>query len=274
MDSPVVRPEDGAAARPLAVITGASAGIGAALARLFAANGYDLLVLARRMNRLEALKQELEGLHSTVVQCLEVDLSDISCVERIADTVGGRPVSVLVNNAGIMVPGQFSESDAGAVSDMLTVNVVTTAMLTRQLLPSMVGHGQGRVLIVSSMAGFLPIAKDSVYAATKAFCNSFSQALGLELKKSGVSVTVLCPGLTDTDMVSYSMEGSSGLLSRIKKLLLTSAEQVAEVGYRGCMERKSVVVPGVLNKVFSVLYQMLPLPLARLVGGTIGRYFF
>jgi short-subunit dehydrogenase len=259
--------------RPLVVVTGASAGIGEAIARRFAANNYDLFLIARRQDRLQILQRELHSQYGVNSEYLAVDLSDADCVERIGEAIGERPVCVLVNNAGVMVPDAFEESDPVALSAMLEINVVATVLLTRRLLPAMVKRGQGRILTVSSMAGFLPIPRDTVYAATKAFCNSFSQALGLELKKKGISVTVLCPGLTDTVMVSYTLAENKGVLAKIKRLMLSSAEQVAASGYEGCMKGKSVVVPGALNRFFSVVYQILPLPIARFVGATLGRHF-
>ncbi len=259
--------------RPLVVVTGASAGIGEAIARRFAAHNYDLFLIARRQDRLQMLQSELRSQYGVNSEYLAVDLSDADCVERIGEAIGERPVCVLVNNAGVMVPDAFDESDPAALSAMLEINVVATVLLTRRLLPAMVKRGQGRILTVSSMAGFLPIPRDTVYAATKAFCNSFSQALGLELKKKGISVTVLCPGLTDTAMVSYTLAENKGVLAKIKRLMLSSAEQVAVAGYEGCIKGKSVVVPGALNRFFSVVYQILPLPIARFVGATIGRHF-
>jgi short-subunit dehydrogenase len=141
---------------PLAVITGASAGIGEALARCFAANGYNLVLIARRIDRLQALGHELQEAHAVHCDSIEADLGDIASVDHIEEVLAGRRVNVLINNAGVMLSGQFCQADPAALSTMLSVNVMTMVLLTRRLIPRMIDSGEGRVLIVSSMAAFFP----------------------------------------------------------------------------------------------------------------------
>ena len=235
-----------AAERKVALVTGASSGIGAQLARIHAERGGDLIVVARRRERLEALKTELEATHGVTVHVLPKDLAQAGAPQEIQDEVRalGVPVDYLVNNAGFGLRGFFHKQDWAINEAMIKVNILSLAALTRLFLPEMVARGSGRVLNVASMAGFLPGPLNAVYYASKAFVLSFSEALANELAGTGVTVTALCPGPTETEFNQTAQMRNVRLAQ-----LMASAHEIAEVGYQAMLEGKTVVVPGLINKI-------------------------
>lgn len=186
---------------PFAVITGASRGIGAEYARALAAQGYDLLLVARDQDRLEQLARDLEQVHSVKVWRESLDLSKpnaSSTLHRLAQTY--RPhVSLLINNAGFGMYGVFADMPLTTIQDMLQVHIHVTTESTRLFLPDMMKQRKGGIINVASVAGFFPIPYMAEYAATKAFIISFSEAVGMEARGSGVTLQVCCPGYTETD---------------------------------------------------------------------------
>ena len=232
--------------RKTALVTGASSGIGAELARIHAGRGGDLVVVARRRDRLESLKAQLEATHRVTVHVLSKDLTQAEAPQQIYDEVRslGVPVDYLVNNAGFGYRGFFHKQDWAVNEAMIKVNLLALAALTRLFVPDMVARHSGRILNVASMAGFLPGPLNSTYYATKAFVISFSEAIANELASTGVTVTVLCPGPTESEFTRIAQMGDINLART-----LASARQVAEVGYEALLRGKTVVVPGVLNKV-------------------------
>jgi short-subunit dehydrogenase len=234
--------------RPLALVTGASSGIGAALARELARHGHDLVLTARRTEPMRALAEELKaaGAVSTVIAA---DLNRPGAAEQLAKELESRAlaIDVLVNNAGLGAAGPFHESDLSRVSEMLQVNVVAPTELTRALVPGMVQRGYGRVLIVSSTAAFQPGPTMAVYSATKAFELSFGEAISHELRGTGVTVTTLCPGPTRSGFTDVANTGTSMLFVGPMANVMTSAE-VARHGYRAMAAGKRVHVVGFTNK--------------------------
>ncbi len=234
--------------RPLALVTGASSGIGADLARELARHGHDLVLTARRSAPMAALAEELKaaGAASTVIAA---DLSKPGAAAELAAELEtrGLEVDVLVNNAGLGAGGPFHESDPRRVSEMLQVNVVAPTELTRALLPGMVQRGRGRVLIVASTASFQPGPSMAVYSASKAFALSFGEAISYELRGTGVTVTTLCPGPTRTEFTDVANTGKSMLFVGPMANVMTSAE-VARQGYRAMAAGKRVHVVGLTNK--------------------------
>jgi uncharacterized protein len=242
--------------RPLAVITGASSGIGRELARLAARDGYDLIIAARRKDRLTALASELTDIGATI-QPVVADLAQRAGARTVEEAVCGRPVVVLVNNAGVGGHGAFAiERELAADLAMIQLNVATLVELTGLLLPGMVERRSGGILNVASIAGYLPGPGQAVYNAGKAFVKSFSQALSEETRGTGVRVTALCPGPVATEFAEVA--GYSQATSRNPSMSVASASDVAAAGWRGLREGKAVVVPGLLTRIGLQTLRVLP----------------
>jgi len=241
------------AARPVAVVTGASSGIGAELARQLARDGYDLVLSARTIAPMEALAAELEtyGASSSVIPA---DLSRPGAAAKLANEIEtrGLAVDVLINNAGLGAVGRFDEIDPGRVSEMLQVNVVALTELTRLLLPAMIARGRGKVMLVASTAGFQPGPRMAVYFATKAYVLSLGEALAYELRRTGVTVTTLCPGATATNF--FKTAGARDIAAQP----MMSAEAVARAGYRAMTTGRRVVITGMLNNILAIGARLAP----------------
>ena len=233
---------EGNAGRPLAVVTGASSGIGRALARCCAEHGWDLIVAADRPGIAEAAK-ELEAFGGTV-EWVEADLATDDGVSRLVQVVDGRPVDALLANAGHGLGHAFLEQDFDEVRHVIDTNVTGTIDLIQRLGRPMVGRGRGRILVTGSVAGFLPGSFHAVYNGTKAFIDSFSFALRNELKDSGVTVTCLMPGATDTGF----FERAGMLDTAVGQGRKDSAEEVAKVGFEAMLNGEGDVVSGWKNK--------------------------
>jgi hypothetical protein len=241
-----------------ALITGASSGIGLELARLFARDRYDLVLVARRVDKLDRLGAELTGQHGIRSRTIGADLASPDAPGAIVQTLQQAAVSVdvLVNNAGYGVYGPFATTDLRAELDMLAVNVVTLTHLTKLLLPGMLARRTGRILNVASIAAFQPGPFMAVYYASKAFVLSFSEALGEELVGTGVSVTALCPGPTPTGFLARA--GLDGVRLMTANPLIVDAATVARAGYRGLMKGRRLVVPGLGNKLLMESVRVTP----------------
>lgn len=251
--------------KEIVVITGASAGIGHELCKLFARDGYSLLVTARSADKLRALADELDRAYGATVTVCPLDLADPRAPEQLLEASRdlGGPVDVLVNNAGFGTFGPFAEADLATTLQLLQVNVVALTHLTRLLLPGMVAQRQGRILNVASTAAFQPGPLMAVYYASKAYVLHFSEALAEELSATGVSVTALCPGPTATEFLNRA---GAQLFAGIKVM---DAGAVADIGYRGLMRGKRVVVPGFRNKLLAQARRLLP---RRLLTAIVGRF--
>ncbi|MDQ6709367.1 MAG: SDR family oxidoreductase [Candidatus Dormibacteraeota bacterium] len=238
------------------LITGASSGIGAELAPLFAHDGFDCVVTARRTDRLEALAERLRRDHGVTVHVLTADLGKAEAPTAIwaALQAARVQVDVLVNNAGFPTYGLFAELDATTELEELQVNIVALTHLTKLFLPGMIAQRDGRILNIASTAAFGPGPLMAVYYASKAYVLSFSEALANEVRGTGVSVTTLCPGVTRTEFQTRgAMEES-----RLVQGGMADAAGVALAGYRAVMARKGVVVPGLGNKLFPLSVRLAP----------------
>ncbi|MAG57210.1 MAG: short-chain dehydrogenase [Planctomycetes bacterium] len=243
------------AAKETVLITGASAGIGRELARLFAADGADLVLVARRRDRLDELSRELSDSHGVGTTVIAQDLSTPDAVNALVAELDatGSPIDVLVNNAGFGANGPFADLDLEMQSAMVRLNVTTLMELTGRLLPRLT-KARGGILNVASTAGFQPGPRMGVYYATKAFVLSFSEALHEETRGTGLTVTCLCPGPTRTEFLTAAgME--EPLMFRIGA---ASALSVAKAGHRGFRKGRAVVIPGFSNKLAMLLVRLTP----------------
>jgi short-subunit dehydrogenase len=236
-----------------ALITGASSGIGLELARLFAANSFNVILLARNEARLNQLAEELRRKHAVETKVVVHDLSVANAAQAVFDDLRGTPISVLVNNAGLGFYGAFAEGDLRQQTEMMQVNMTALMQLTHLFLQPMLTRKRGRILNVASTAAFQPGPWINVYYASKAFVHSFSYALAEEVEDSGITVTALCPGTTHTEFFTRGNFGDQ------RAPFTMDARTVAEAGYRGLMEGKRVVIPGWTNRIGSALAKRLPL---------------
>lgn len=243
-------------ARKTALITGASAGLGAELARLFAADGHNVVLVARRRQKLEALADELQSQHGIVAQVLAHDLSDAAAPPAIFDELqqAGTAVDFLVNNAGFGSSGAFLNLDLQRELDMIAVNVRALVHLTGLFLPGMVERGSGRILNLGSTAGFQAGPYMTTYYATKAFVNHFSEGLWHELRETGVTVTVHCPGPTATEFASQAALDHSKLFTA----KVATAQEVALHAYRAMHAGKRMAVHGLRNKLGAFGVRLAP----------------
>jgi uncharacterized protein len=252
-----------------ALVTGASAGLGMELARLFAADKHDLVLVARRRDRLEQLAGELEGAHGSHVLTLPCDLAMTGAPERLAAEMSKRGIEVeyLVNNAGFGTTGPFAELDLARELEMVHLNVTAVVHLTRLLLPAMLDRKSGRILNVGSTAGFQPGPFMAVYYASKAFVNSFTEALWFELRGTGVSATLCCPGATATEFSQIAGNDQSALF---KKGVMRASE-VASQAYQAMMGGKPIVIPGLRNKLGLQSLRVAPRAMVRRVTAALNR---
>jgi uncharacterized protein len=245
--------------RRTALITGASAGIGAAFARVFAERGFDLILTARREDRLEALAGELSRRHGAAVRTVVADLGDPAAVERVCGWAVKEDarVDALVNNAGYGLACPYSASSWQRQRDMIQVMVTSVAELTHRLLPGMIARRYGRIVNVSSVAALLPGAPGAtLYAATKAFLIKFSQSLAMELSDSGINVTALCPGLTWSEF--HDVTGTRERMNRLPRWVWQDADAVAREGYDAVMRGRMVHVSGRFNRALAFLLRVTP----------------
>ncbi|MEO0996116.1 MAG: SDR family oxidoreductase [Pseudomonadota bacterium] len=240
-----------------ALITGASAGIGRHLAAEFARHGHDLVLVARRRDALESLADEMRDAHGVAVSVMPADLAPDGAADALADALADRPIDILVNNAGVLSSGMFRRMDAAAIDNMLRVNLAALTTLCHRFAQPMVEQGSGRILNIASIAAFQPVPTLAVYAATKAYVLSLSESLSVELADTGVTVTAVCPGFTDTTMLRGSVDGS-GEKSRIPEATVLSPEQVARDAYKACLSGDAVKVPGLGYALTMATSRLLP----------------
>ena len=239
-----------------ALITGASSGIGLELARVFAAHGCSVILVARSAEALGELAAELRRAHKVDALAVPIDLADPAAPEELFRVLEeqGIGIDTLVNNAGFGTHGLFADSDLGAEMQMIQVNVAALVHLTRLFLPGMLMGGRGRILNVASTAAFQAGPYMAGYYASKAFVLSFSEAIAAELEGSGVTVTALCPGPTDTGFQKRAGVEATPLF---KANTMSSAE-VARIGYAGMMKGKRIVITGFKNKVLAFATRLVP----------------
>jgi short-subunit dehydrogenase len=263
----VKRPAAKAAHR--ALVTGASAGIGAAFARRLARDGYDLVIVARRRDRLDAMAKQLRGDHRVNVEPLAADLTDNAELRVVEDLVGGEALDLLVNNAGFGTYGSFHTLDPAQEEGEIRLNVIALVRLTRAALPAMVKRRKGSIINVSSIAGLSPTPQTATYGATKAFVNSFTEALHEELRGTGVRVQALCPGFTRTEF----QERAAIDVSRIPSFAWMEAEAVVDAALASLERGDLVCVPGLANRMLATLTGAVPRSLTRRITGTVMRQF-
>ncbi len=256
------------------LITGASAGIGAALARVCAARGHDLILTARREGPLQALAEDLAAAHGVAVACVGADLAEPNAPGRLFEAIAARGLRVdgLVNNAGFSRTTGFLATDPADHAAMIRVMLTAPVELSRLALPDMVARGWGRVLNVASLAGQMPATGgDTLYGPIKSFLIKASQGLWLETQGTGVHVTALCPGYTYTEF--HDVNGSRAQVSAAyPKWMWMDADRVARIGWDAVEANRPRVTPGVANNVLAALGGLLPDALAlKMVGGHARR---
>jgi Short-chain dehydrogenases of various substrate specificities len=249
------------------LITGASAGIGREFARQLAGRARSLILVARREDRLAELRDELQQHHPNLaVQIRQVDLADPVQLQELMDWFDRENINVdlLINNAGLGDSGPFATSDRIRNEAMTLLNVVALTSLTRHVLPQMIAKRRGGILNVSSSAGFLPVPGSAVYAATKAYVTSFSEALRAELHGTGISVCALCPGPVRTEFQQVARR-PDGRPEIGPEFVLVPVEQVVRDAINGLEADRPIVIPGFAMKVAMLLARLTPMPVIRLV---------
>ncbi len=249
--------------RPLILITGASAGIGAALAREYASHGWDLALTARRKDRLEDLAKEMKAKNGVDSLIITKDMHTKTAPKAIikAVTDAGRHVDGLINNAGYGIPGTFNHPGWKDHAAFLQIMLTAPCELVYLTMPGMVKRGFGRIINVASLAGHLPGSNGhTLYAADKAFLIKFSQSLNLENTGTGVHVSALCPGFTYSEF--HDANDTRKLVSKLPGWMWKTSEEVAAVGYLAAEKNVAVRVPGFANKTIAALGKVLPEPMA------------
>ncbi len=246
----------GVSNRKTAIVTGASSGIGAECARLLAGRGYDVVIVARRLKRLEALAKEIESAHGVRVTPMQLDISVAGAAEELfARTEGaGIAIEVLVNNAGFGTQGFFPDIPWDKTAEQLQLNVVSLTELTQRFTAAMRARGAGYVLNVASIGAYMPVPGYATYAAGKAYVRNFSEALAHELRGSGVQVCCLCPGPTETEFIAVS--GQS--VPAWQKIAFMSAGRCARIGIRALFSGRRLVVSGFVNTLMMWSLRWLP----------------
>lgn len=250
--------------RPVALITGASSGIGAAFARAYAKRGHDVVLVARRLDRLESLANELRSAHRIDAFPIAADLSVWEAEKPVLAALEalGRTVDVLVNNAGFGVAPYFLAVPWERQRDSLMTMVVTSTALTHAVLPAMVERGRGSVINIGSLTSFSPgAASHTLYPGIKTYALRFSQSLDAELRSQGIRVTCVCPGLTETEFADVS--GAGETMKATPRLFSQTADSVAEAAIAGNEKGHVIVVPAWHDKIAALLLRYLPEPLVR-----------
>jgi uncharacterized protein len=242
--------------RPTALITGASSGIGKAFADLCAADNYDLVLVARDQAALNRTAEAIRARSKCNVTVLPYDLSDPLSPKALVSELRSRAIAVdlLINNAGSGMQGEFADADPETLLQLVNVNVLTLTYLTRLLLPGMVARGSGKILNVASIASYYPGPLTAAYNASKAYVLSLSEALHFELRDSGIAVTVLCPGPTETN---FGARAGLAACPAFQQRLM-DADSVARAGLDGVRKGKRVVTPGFANRLRMVPIRMMP----------------
>jgi short-subunit dehydrogenase len=262
-------PEGSPGPRRLALVTGASAGIGAAFAERLARDAYDLVLVARRRERLDALAARLATAHGRRVDVLAADLTAREGLRTVEARIAAEPaLELLVNNAGFGTNGAFADLDRDGEEEELLLNGLALLRLTHAAIHAMKARGHGTVINVSSLAGFQPAPYNATYAATKAFVNCFTQGVAEELRGgTGVRLQLLCPGFTRTEF----QEVAGVRTDDLPRFAWMSAEAVVEASVEGLRKGDLIVIPGAGNKVMGAVLRALPAIVARRVGGALLR---
>jgi short-subunit dehydrogenase len=250
-----------------ALITGASAGLGREFARQLAGHSRVLILVARRQERLETLRDELTTRDpKLIVHIRRTDLANPAEIDALVAWLESEKLEVdlLINNAGLGDLGPFATTDPARLEQILNVNMVALTVLTRRLLPGMITRRRGAILNVSSSAGFLPMAGFAVYAASKAYVTSFSEALRAEVRDKGVRVSALCPGPVQTEFMQVAQRPGQRLYGSAPDLVHVSVETVVFDALAGLQRNQPVIIPGFLMKLGMLLVRLTPMPILRL----------
>ena len=239
----------------VALISGASSGLGALFAQRLAARGADLVLVARRLDRMESLANRLRAT-GRQVEIISLDLAVDGAVDQLMSVIRAKGLTVerLINNAGYGLRGEFAQMSEGDIAGMIALNIATVTRLARAVLPEMIARRSGGVLNIASTAAFQPGPNMAVYYATKAFVLSWSEALHEEVKPDGVRVSCLCPGATMTEFAARAQMTDSALF----RLMQTRPEPVVDAGLAGLEANRAVVIPGLLNKLMAFSVRLSP----------------
>jgi short-subunit dehydrogenase len=252
------------------LITGASAGIGYELSKVFAKNGYNLVLVSRNKQRLEVIAKELENQYDIQARVIPKDLSKSSAPQELYDIISadGIDINVLVNNAGIGTNGKFTDFSADNHMDLIQLNITSLTMLCKLFGTDMVKKRSGSILNVASTAAFQAGPFMSTYYASKAYVLMLSEALNNELAKDGVNVTVLCPGPTQTEF----FERNEMIDTKIAKSpYIMTATDVAQAGFAGLMKEKKIVIPGLINKLLAFAVRFTPRSVTTLIARSLNQ---
>lgn len=252
--------------RPLALVTGASSGIGAAFVRALAARGYDVALTARRVERLEILADEVRRTHGVDATVIARDLAELGAHENILQAIAerGREVEMLVNNAGFSIAESFAAAPWSRQQAFLMTLVVNACGLAHGVIPAMARRGRGRIINVASMAAFAPgVAGHSLYPGAKSLMVTFSQALDAEYRERGLKVTAICPGFTVTEFSEAN--GTAAAMAESPRRLFQTAEHVVDVALRANDRGRVVVIPGWYNVLAAALLRGLPTGIVRAI---------
>jgi short-subunit dehydrogenase len=256
--------------RKTALITGASSGIGYELSKVFAKNGYNLVLVARNTKKLNSIAEEIKKQHDIQVKVIPKDLCKSTAPQELYNEVAadGIKIDVLVNNAGIGTYGKFTDASTEQHMDLIQLNITSLTMLCKLFGTDMIKNGSGRILNVASTAAFQAGSLLSTYYASKAYVLMLSEALKNELKQDNVTVTVLCPGPTRTeffkrhDMIGTRLERSPHIMSPAK---------VAEIGFSGLLKGKTIVIPGLINKLLAFAVRLAPRRVVTAIASSINQ---
>jgi len=251
------------------VVTGASSGIGAELARVFSGIGHNVILVARRRDKLDALAEELRRRDGGIIEVMEADLSDQKAPRALFDAISEKGIEVhtLVNNAGYGLGGEFAELPLDDQLRMMHVNMTALTQMCHLFLPAMIARGRGGIINVSSLAGFLAGPRMAVYYASKAYVLSLSEALHEEVKKHGVTVTALCPGATESEFGERADVNDTKLFSGRRM----PSEAVARIGVEGYRAGHAIVVPGAMNRLKAQITRLMPRFATRRVAASLNK---
>lgn len=253
----------GHATRQRALVTGASAGIGAIFAERLAQSGYDLIIVARDRQRLEKLADKLRQSDNVQVEVLSADLTDPTELHVVERVVSDGNLDLLLNNAGFGTYGTFAELDADREESEIRLNVIALVRLTRAALPAMIERGSGAIINVSSMAAFQASPYNATYGATKAYVNSFTEALYEELRGTGVQVQALCPGFTHTEF----QERAGIDVARVPSIAWMEADDVVNASLAALQNGDLICIPGFTNRVVTLVAGAIPRSITRRISG-------